>query len=122
MRPKMSSSSHPSRRTVSVVVRLTGDDLVGAEELLEEHDAGELVGQRHRAEREPVVDAVGGGAVAERAAEDEAQVAALAPALLEETAEGDRVQPLPTGIEDRDEGPVGNPPGHVFVLPDLDEL
>src|SRR3954454_432836 len=53
----------------SVVVGLAGKDLVGAVELLEQHDPGELVGQGHRPEREPVVDGVEVGA--ERAADDE---------------------------------------------------
>ena len=38
----------------SVVVGLAGEDLVRAVELLEQHDARELVRQRHRAERERV--------------------------------------------------------------------
>ena len=41
----------------SVVVGLAGEDLVRPVELLEEHDARELVGEGHRAERQPLVDA-----------------------------------------------------------------
>ena len=58
-------------------------------ELLEQDDLRELVGQRHRPEREPVVGAL--ELEAERAADDEAQVAAGLPALLEPAGEGDRV-------------------------------
>src|SRR5258707_13702084 len=47
----MTTSSIARRRIVSVVVRLTGEDLVGAEELLEQHNTCELMGQGHRAER-----------------------------------------------------------------------
>src|SRR5581483_210534 len=77
-RTAMTPSSTARRRTVSlVVVRLTGEDLVGAEELLEQHDARELVGQGHRAEREAVVGRGLSPAQPERAADDEAQVAPL---------------------------------------------
>src|SRR3954447_26332897 len=46
------------QRDASVVVGLVLQDLVGAEELLEQDDPRELVGQRHRPEREPVVRAL----------------------------------------------------------------
>src|SRR3954451_21292378 len=49
----MTTASTVSRRTVSVVVRLTGEDLVGAEELLQQHDPRELMGQGHGPERQP---------------------------------------------------------------------
>jgi hypothetical protein len=38
-----------------MVIGLPGDDLVRTVDLLEQHDAGELVGQRDGAERQPVV-------------------------------------------------------------------
>src|SRR4051812_24724321 len=82
----------------SVVVGLVLEDLVGAEELLEEHHAGELVGQRQRAEREAVVGALELEAV--RAADDEAQVAAAHAAGPQGTAETHAVG-----------RPAGGPPG-----------
>src|SRR3954470_19530284 len=72
------------RRMESVVVGLTGEDLVGAEQLLEQHDPRELVRQGHRPEREPVVGGGVAAPVAEGPADDEAQVAGLDPALVEE--------------------------------------
>src|SRR5215210_4328573 len=47
-----------SMGVTSVMVGLAGQDLVRAEQLLEQHDARELVRQRHRPEREPVVAAL----------------------------------------------------------------
>ena len=67
------------------MVRLAREDLVGAEELLEQDDARELVRQRHRAEREQVVVAL--ERRPERAADHEADVAAALAALLEEARE-----------------------------------
>ena len=69
----------------SVVVGLARDDLVRAVELLEQDDARELVGQRHRAEREPAVGAL--ELQPERAADDEAPVQAGSPALLQDAGE-----------------------------------
>ena len=60
------------------------------EELLEQHDARELVRQRHRPEREAVVGAL--ELEPERAADHEAQVAARHAPLLEEAREADRVE------------------------------
>src|SRR3712207_7241710 len=68
-----------------MMVRLAGKDLVGPEQLLEQHDAGELVGQRHGAEREPVVAPLERRPV--RAADDEADVAARVAALLQPLCE-----------------------------------
>jgi len=50
---------------------------VRPEELLEQHDARELVGQRHRSEREAMIGAL--ELEPEWAADDEAQVAARRP-------------------------------------------
>src|SRR3954470_13214869 len=93
----------------SVVVGLAGKDLVGAVELLEQHDARELVGQGHRPEREPVVDAV--ELEAERAADDEPDVAALVAAALDPGAEilgAHRLpRPGPPGHQSAPRGPPG---------------
>src|SRR3954469_10183473 len=73
-----------SRRSViaSVVVGLVLEDLVRAEELLEQHDARELVRQRQRPERQPVVGPLEVEPI--RPADDEAQVAPAHAAVLEE--------------------------------------
>ena len=68
-----------------MVVGLAGQDLVGAEELLEQHDPRELVRQGQRAQREAVVDVV--ELQPERAADDEAEVAPGLAALLQEARE-----------------------------------
>ena len=78
LRSSAAAASTAERRSsigvTSVMVGLAGEDLVGAEELLEQHDPRELVRERHRAEREPVVAAVELCAV--RAADHEADVEA----------------------------------------------
>src|SRR3954447_7420208 len=119
----MMTSSTASRRIVClVVVRLTGEDLVGAEELLEQHDARELMGQGHRAERQPVVGARVAVAVTERAADDEADVAPLPAAVLEEAAERDGVHLVTVGVEHRNERALRDAPCHLLILAHLDEL
>src|SRR3954454_5902964 len=118
----MTSASERTRRAVSVVVGLTGQDLVGAEQLLEQHDAGELVGQRHRAEREVVVGGGVAAAVAERPADDENQVAALHPPLLQEAAEAHGVHLLALAVQRADERPVRDAPDDLLVLTHLDDL
>ena len=59
LRRSAAAASTAARRSssgvTSMMVRLAGQDLVGAEELLEQHDAGQQVRQRHRPERQPVV-------------------------------------------------------------------
>src|SRR3954447_293177 len=104
----------------SVVVGLVLEDLVGAEELLEEHHAGELVGHRQRPEREAVVGALELEAV--RAADDEAQVAAAHAAVLEEAAEAHAVERLAGDRQERHEGALGDAALDALVLADLDEL
>ncbi len=91
-----------------------------AVDLLEQDDAGELVRERHRAEREPMVDRV--EREPERAADDEADVAAGLAPLLQKRGERDRVALLPAGGERRDERPVGDPACHLLVLAHLHQL
>src|SRR4051794_39741164 len=68
----------------SVVVGLAGEDLVAAVELFEQDDAGKLMRQRHRAEREAVVDPL--ELPAEPAADDEAELAPRPTAGARKTA------------------------------------
>ncbi len=103
-----------------MVVRLAGQDLVTAVELLEQHHAGELVGQRELAEREPVVDVV--TLKAERPADHEAQVAPALATVLQESAERDAVHPLAVAVQQRHERALRYPPRNLLVLADLDQL
>src|SRR4051794_1020342 len=85
------------------MVRLVGQDLVRAEELLEQHDLGELVRQRGGPEREAVLarrEVQPGGPP-----DDEAQVAAGLAAVLEPARERDRVVGVPVAREQRQERP-----------------
>src|SRR3954470_12087127 len=81
-----STRRRASRRMSLVVIGLPRDDLVRAVELLQQHDAGQLVGQRHRPEAQPRVDVV--ELQAERPAHHEAPVPARLPAFLEDAGEG----------------------------------
>ncbi len=93
---------------------------MAAEELLEQDDARELVGQGERPERQAVVGVR--ELEAERPPDDEADVAPGLPALLEEAAEGERVERLAPAVEEGDEGAGGDAPLHVLVLADLDDV
>ena len=95
---------------------------MAAVELFQQHYARELVGQRHRPERQAVVDGVEVGGHAERAADHKAQIPATAAALLQPAAERDRIHLLPVLVQKRHKRPVGQPPRHLLVLADLDLL
>ena len=89
------------------MVRLAREDLVPAVDLLQQDDARELVGKRHRAERKAHVDAVHRGA--RGAADDEAEVQPRLAALLEEGAEAFRVVRLALGRQEHGERAVRDP-------------
>lgn len=91
-----------------------------AVELFEQNYAGQLMGQGELAEGESMVDVV--KVEPERAADDEAQVEAALPPLLEKSAKGDRVELLATAVEQRDERSLRQAPDDVFILPDLGHL
>jgi len=93
---------------------------VSTVELLEQDDAGELVREGQRAEREAVVDAV--EVEAQRPADDEAQVATALATILQEAGEGHAVKGLPLARKQRQEGPVGQPPEDLLVFADLYEV
>src|SRR4051794_21305407 len=103
-----------------MVVGLVLQDLVGAEELLEQDDPRELVGQRHRPEREPVVRAL--ELEPERPADDEAEVAPAHPAVLEEPTQRDAVERLAALVEQRDERAIGEAALDALVLTHLDQV
>ena len=73
-----------------------------------------------RPERQPVVGAV--ELEPERPADDEAEVAAAHPPVLEEAAEADAVERLAVDVQQRDERAVGDPALDRLVLADLDQL
>ena len=104
-----------------MVVRLSGEDLVAAVDLFEQHDARQLVGEGHGTERKPVVDTIQ-LEVAEWPADHEAEVAAAGTALLEELAEPGRVVLPALRSEQHDEGALGDPRGDRGVVTDLDQL
>ena len=91
-----------------------------AVELLEQHDAGELVRQRERTEREPVLDVL--ELQPERATDDEADVATGVPAGLEEAAEPERVERLAFAVQQRYERGRRDAPDEALLLADLDQL
>src|SRR4051794_41794596 len=88
----------------SVMVWLVRQDLVRAVELLEQHDAGELVGQRHRPERQLHVAVL--EVEAPRSADHEAEVLSRLAPLLEEAAELDRVELAAVAREQAHVGPL----------------
>jgi hypothetical protein len=102
------------------VIALTGEDLVGAVELLEEDDAGQLVRKGERSQRDPVLDRLELEPVG--AADDEAELTPALASLLEEAAEADRVELLAVAVKERDEGALGHAPGDLLILSNLDQL
>jgi hypothetical protein len=93
---------------------------VTAIELLEQHDARELVGQREGTERHTVVDTVELEPVG--TPDHEADVAAGLAPLLEEAGEALAVERRAVAGEEADECPLGDAPADVLVLSDLDQL
>jgi len=104
----------------SVVVGLAGDDLVRAVDLLEQDDAGKLVGQGDAAEREAVVTAL--ELDPERASDDEAEIHAAQPPALQKAAEAERVELLSPPVEQRDERPRRQAARDLSPVADLDQL
>jgi Protein of unknown function (DUF3467) len=93
---------------------------VAAVDLLEQHDARELVRERQAAEREPVVDRI--EVEAERAADDEADVTTALAAILQKASERRRVVLLAVRCEQRDERALRDAACDLLVLADLDQL
>src|SRR5918992_5929837 len=115
-RPAQAGQADQSLRGPSVVVRLAGEDLVGPEQLLQQHHPGKLVGQRHRPERHPLV-----GLEVEplRPADHEAEVAPVHAALLEPLAELLGAALPPVAREQHGEGALRDARQHLLVLADL---
>ena len=78
-------------------------------ELLEQNHPRELMGQRHRAQRQTVVHPLQGRR-AEGAADHERHVRPHPAALLQERAEGEAVVGPPLRRQQRDERPPRDPP------------
>src|SRR5918997_5129953 len=102
--------------SASVVVGLAGEDLVGAVELLQQHHPRQLVRQRHRPERHPLVRLE---VEPHRPADHEAEVAPVHAALLEPLAELLRAALPPVAREQHREGALRDARQHLLVLADL---
>jgi hypothetical protein len=100
------------------MVGLARQDLVGPVELLEQHDARELVREGQRPERQPVVPALQRDP--ERPADHEADVPARLPALLHERREALRLVCAAAAVEQADPRAFGDAPRERGVVAHLD--
>src|SRR5918992_1461749 len=103
-----------------IVIRLAGKDLVGAEQLLQQHHPRELVGQGHRPERQAQVAALELDPA--RASDHEAEFPSLLAALLDPLAERLRVEAAAVVREQHDVRAVRDPRRHLLVLAHLQHL
>ena len=103
-----------------MVVRGAGKNRVAAIDLLQQHDARELMGQRHRAERQAVSGSIELNSVG--ATDHKAEIQAAGAALLKEAAEGDAVVLLAGVIEQHKMGLIGNTLRQLLRLTQLDQL
>jgi hypothetical protein len=93
---------------------------VAAVDLLQQHDARELMRERQAAEREAVVDRF--EVEAERTADDEADVTTALAAILQKASERRRVVLLAVRGEQRDERALRDAARDLLILADLDQL
>ncbi len=93
---------------------------MGSEQLLEQDDAGQLVGQRHRPQRQAVLDPFEVKAV--RAADHKTQVLSRLASHFEEPTEGHGVVGLAFVVEQADESPLRDTAVHPLVLADLNQF
>ena len=106
----------------SVVVGLAGEDLVAAVELLEQHDARELVRQRHRPEREPVVDARRArGPNGPPMTKHRSRPSWRRSSRKRAERHRSRIS-LAVAVQQRDERALGDPARDLLVLAHLDQL
>src|SRR3954452_15496715 len=91
------------------MVGLAGQDLVRAEELLEQHHAGQQVRQRQRPERDALVAALELGP--DRPADDQADIAACLAALLHPLGERFRGALPAARVEQADVRPIRDAAG-----------
>lgn len=103
------------------MVGLTGEDLMRPVELLEQNHPGELVGQRHRPQRQPPIDPLQHGRP-EGSADHERQIDARLAALLQEGAEGEAVAGFAIRRQQRHEGALWHPPHDRLSVADLHQL
>src|SRR6185436_11695853 len=85
-----------------------------------QHDPRELMRQREAAERQARVAPIEVQPL--RAADHEAELSALLPAVLEPAAELDRVELAPVARQQHEVGALRYALGHALVLPHLDQL
>ena len=95
---------------------------MAAVDLLKQHHSGKLVRERELAERQAMIDVFKLDVESERPADHEGEVAATAAALLEKVGERDRIELLTATVQQGDERPIGQPPWHVLVEANLDQL
>src|SRR5688572_22030651 len=103
-----------------IVIRLAGQDLVSPVELLEQHDPSELVRERDPPERQARVELL--EVEPARAADHEAEVAALLPALLEPAAQLHRVELAAVGRQEDQVRALRDALRHALVLAHLEQL
>ncbi len=103
-----------------MVVCLAGEDLVRAEQLLEQDHPGELVGQGQLTERQAMVNGL--QIKSERPSDHEADIPTTLTAGLQEAAESDRIGLLTITVQQRDISPRRDPANNRLVLADLDQL
>jgi Protein of unknown function (DUF3467) len=90
-------------------------------ELLEQDHPGELVRQRDRTQRQPVVHALQRRRP-EGTADHESQIDPTLPALLQEPTESHAVTATPIGCQQCHERPLWHPPGDCCAVAGLDQL
>jgi hypothetical protein len=78
------------------------------------------MGQRHPAQREAVIDAVEIEPVG--TANHEAQILTALASLLQESAEGDRVELVSGAVQEGHESARWEPPSHLLILANLDQF
>jgi hypothetical protein len=103
-----------------MMVGLPRQDLVRAEQLLQEHHAGEEVRERHRAQRQREVGARKCGS--ERASDHEADVAPALAALLDPVRERLRRERPPVGVQQAHERALGDATGDRVVVGHFDDI
>ena len=103
-----------------MVVRLAGNDLVRAVELLQQDNASQLVGKRERSQRQAMVSLL--ELEPERAADHKRQVSAGRPALFDEAGESLARVTRPIARKQRDVGALMQTRHDFFAVAQLDLL
>ncbi len=106
--------------TTLVMVWLSGNDLVSAKKLFQQHHTCELMGKRDRPERKRRFGALDHARIeAERTADDEAQIAAVGPPLFEPARQIDAGELGALTVECADERAFRDASGDLLGLSGL---